>query len=163
MQSFVAKHTEQIIGTLSCFDRLIFKGYLPCSHPKGMEAFLAQRGILLKDFRTLALEQSAAVKEHARSLAEQAGRPFFFLQKRIRKEDRVRQLIRAEGLTQGLVCVFAVQETCASFKIAYGQGRPCLRKSYPRCLVLYFYYLDPVCGLGSSGFKCKLGRRWPGS
>lgn len=147
MQSFIAKHAEQITGVLSCFDRLIFKGYLPCSHPKGMEAFLAQRGILLKDFRAFALKQSATIKEHARALADQAGRPFIFLDKRIRKEDRVRQLIRAEGLTQGLVCVFAVQETCTSFKIAYGQGRPCLRKTYPRCLVLYFYYLDPQYGL----------------
>jgi len=68
VQSFIAKHADQIIGVLSCFDRLIFKGYLPFSHPKGMEAFLAQRGILLKNFRTLALEQSAAIKEHARTL-----------------------------------------------------------------------------------------------
>jgi len=147
VQSFVAKHADKITGVLSCFDRLIFKGYLPFSHPKGMEAFLGQQNILLKDFRTFALKHSAALKEHARTLAEQAGRPYLPLHKRIRKEDRARQMIRAEGLTEGLVCVFAVQESCASFRIAYGQGRPRLRTIYPRCLVLYFYYLDPVCGL----------------
>ena len=147
MQSFVAKHAEQITGVLSCFDRLIFKGYLPCSYAKGMEAFLAQRGILLKDFRDFARKHSEDIKKHAHALADQAGRPFISLPKRIRKEDRARQLIRQDRLTQGLVCVFSVQETCSSFKIAYGQGRPRLCKSYPRCLVLYFYYLDPVYGL----------------
>ena len=147
MQSFITKHAEKITGVLSCFDRLIFKGYLPFSHPKGMEAFLAQRGILLKDFRAFALEHSATIKAHGLAVAEQAGRPYIHLRKRIRKEDRVRQIIRAEGLTEGLVCVFGVQESCSSFKIAYGQGRPRLQTTYPRCLVLYFYYLDPECGL----------------
>jgi hypothetical protein len=147
MQSFLSKHADQITGVLSCFDRLIFKGYLPCSYPKGMEAFLAQQGILLKDFRTFALKHSADLKEHARHLADEAGRPFIPLKERLRKEDRVRQMIRQEGLTEGLVCVFSVQEMCSSFKIAYGQGRPRLHTTYPRCLVLYFYYLDPECGL----------------
>src|SRR4029077_5558446 len=104
MQSFVAKHADKITGVLSCFDRLIFKGYLPFSHPKGMEAFLSQQGILLKDFRSFALQQSAAIKAHALDLAAKAGRPYIFLRQRIRKEDRVRQMIAAERLTEGLVC-----------------------------------------------------------
>jgi hypothetical protein len=147
VQSFLAKHADKITGVLSCFDRLIFRGHLPFSHPKGMEGFLAQRGVLLKDFRAFALKHSAFIKAHALGLAAEAGRPYIFLRKRIRKEDRVRQIIRAEGLTEGLVCVFGVQESCSSFKIAYGEGRPQLRRTYPRCLVLYFYYLDPECGL----------------
>jgi hypothetical protein len=52
-----------------------------------------------------------------------------------------------DGITEGLICVFSVQESCSSFKIAYGEGRPRLRKSQPRCLVFYFYYLDPEFGL----------------
>ena len=78
---------------------------------------------------------------------EQAGRPVIYLQKRIRKEDRARRLAAKDGVTEGPICVFSTQETCLSFKIAYGKGRPRLRRSYPRCLVLYFYYLDPDFGL----------------
>jgi hypothetical protein len=147
VDAFLHKHADKITGVLSCFDRLIFKGYLPCSYPKGMEGFLQQQGILLKDFRAFALKQSALLKDHARRLAEDAGRPFIPLQHKIRKEEQARQLIRQHNLSDGLVCVFAVQEMCPSFKIAYGQGRPCLNRSYPRCLVLYFYYLDPEFGL----------------
>ena len=29
MDSFVRKHQKKINGTLSCFDRMIFRGYLP--------------------------------------------------------------------------------------------------------------------------------------
>ena len=96
MQSFITKHADKITGVLSCFDRLIFKGYLPFSHPKGMEAFLAQRGILLKDFRAFALEHSATIKAHGLAVAEQARRPYIHLRKSIRKEDRVRQIIYTE-------------------------------------------------------------------
>ena len=147
MQSFLQQHAEKITGILSCFDRLIFKGYLPFTYPRAMEAFLQQQQVLLKDFRAFALDQSQKLKEHAQALAAAAGRPYIYLEKRIRKEDEARRMAAKDGVTQGLVCVFAKLESCSSFKIAYGKGRPRLKKSYPRCLVLYFYYLDPEFGL----------------
>ncbi len=147
MESFLQQHAEKITGVLSCFDRLIFKGYLPFSYPRGMEGFLHQQEVLLKDFRAFALDQSQKLKDHAQALAEAAGRPLIYLEKRIRKEDEARRLAAKDGVTEGLVCVFSKLETCSSFKIAYGKGRPRLKKSYPRCLVFYFYYLDPEFGL----------------
>jgi len=147
VDTFLQKHADKITGVLSCFDRLIFKGYLPFTYPKGMENFLDQRGILRKDFPKIAKAHSQTLKEYAHQLADQAGRPFIPLQKRIRKEDRARQLARQDGITEGLVCIFSTQESCSSFKIASGHGRPRLKKSYPHCLVLYFYYLDPEFGL----------------
>ncbi len=147
VDSFVQRHAGKITGILSCFDRLIIKGYLPFSYPLSMEGFLGQRGLLLKDFPKLAKEQSTRLKEHARQLAEQAGRPVLPVPYKTRKEDRARQLATKDGITQGLVCVFTTQEACPSFKIAYGIGRPRLVKSRPRCVVFYFYYLDPEFGL----------------
>jgi hypothetical protein len=148
VQSFVQRHADKITGILSCFDRLIIKGYLPFSYPRGMEGFLDYHRILIKDFPKLAKEQSARVKEHAHHLAKQAGdRPVLPLARKTRKEDFARKLAQKDGITEGLICVFSVQESCSSFKIAYGQGRPCLRKSQPRCVVFYFYYLDPEFGL----------------
>lgn len=147
MESFVQQHAEKITGILSCFDRLILKGYLPFSYPLGMEGFLDRHHIRIKDFPRLAKEQSAALKEHARRLAEQAGRPVIPVPYKIRKEEHARRLAQKDGITEGLVCVFTTQEACPSFKIAYGIGRPRLVRSKPRCLVLYFYYLDPEFGL----------------
>jgi hypothetical protein len=147
VHSFVQKHQAKITGILSCFDRMILKGYLPFSYPLAMEGFLDHRHILIKDFPKLAKEQSAILKQHARQLAEQAGRPVIPVPYKIRKEDRARQLAHQDGIREGLVCIFTTQEACPSFKIAYGIGRPKLVKSRPRCLVLYFYYLDPEFGL----------------
>jgi hypothetical protein len=147
VDSFVQKHRDKITGILSCFDRMILKGYLPFTYPLAMEGFLARHNILIKDFPKLAKEQSTTLKEHARRLAEQAGRPFIPLPYKIRKEDHARRLAEKDGITEGLICVFTTQEACSSFKIAYGVGRPRLVRSKPRCLVLYFYYLDPEFGL----------------
>jgi hypothetical protein len=45
MRRFLAKHAATT-RTLSCFDRLLFKGHLPLGYPHAMEEFLSHRGIL---------------------------------------------------------------------------------------------------------------------
>lgn len=147
MDSFVQQHADKITGILSCFDRLILKGYLPFSYPASMEGFLGQRRLLIKDFPKLAKEQSARLKDHIQQMAEQAGRPLLSVPYKTRKEEYARQLAAQDGLTEGLVCIFQTQEACSSFKVAYGIGRPRLVKSRPRCRVFYLYYLDRDFGL----------------
>ena len=46
MRKFLAKHAAATTGTLSCFDRLLFKGHLPLGYPHAMEVFLTLRGVL---------------------------------------------------------------------------------------------------------------------
>jgi hypothetical protein len=147
VDSFVHQHADKITGILGCFDRLILKGYLPLGYPSGMEGFLYQQNVLIKDFPKLAKEQSSLLKEHARQLAARAGRPVLPVAYKVRKEDEARKLAQKDGITEGLVCIFTTQEACASFKIAYGVGRPRLVRSRPRCAVLYFYFLDREFGL----------------
>jgi hypothetical protein len=53
---FVRKHRDKIAGVLSCFDRLIFLGHLPLSYPAGLEGFLYQRQVLLKDLAEYATD-----------------------------------------------------------------------------------------------------------
>jgi hypothetical protein len=147
VDSFLHQHADKITGCLFCPDRLIFKGYLSISYPLGMEGFLADRGILLKDFKEFGPQQATRLKEHAQALAAQAGRTFCFLERKIRKEERARQIAEHQGITEGLVAVFSTMETCPTFRILYGQGRPYLKKDWRRCLVLYFYFIDPEFGL----------------
>jgi hypothetical protein len=147
VHSFVHKHADKITGSLFCPDRLIFKGYLPICYPQGMENFLDAHDILLKDFKTFGPRQAQRLKEHAERLAQQDGRTLEFLRTKIRKEDRARQIASQEGIRAGLVCVFSTLETCPSFRIVYGEGRPRLKKDYRRCLVLYFYFVDREFGL----------------
>lgn len=147
MKQFLTQFTDSIHCSLSCFDRLLFKGYLPISHPASMERWLASRGILLKDFKSFVTTQSDRLKAHAQQLAAKAGRPYQYLSRPIRKDDEARQIATRDGLTEGLICVFAILEQAQSFQLRYGEERPRLVSTQPRCLCLYFYYLDRDFGL----------------
>ena len=49
MQEFIARHRDRIDGTLSGFDRLVFRGTLrSIACPDGMQSYLPSNGILLK-------------------------------------------------------------------------------------------------------------------
>lgn len=60
MNDFIIKHQDKILGTISCFDRLLFNGPLPISYPEGMEGFLNRRVILFKDSKNFASTSSDA-------------------------------------------------------------------------------------------------------
>jgi hypothetical protein len=78
VQSFVHKHADKITGVLSCFDRLIFKGYLPISYPPGMENFPPDPDVLLKNVKTFGRAQAQRLQNQAQQLAKPAGRPFLY-------------------------------------------------------------------------------------
>jgi len=75
MDQFIAKHTDAIEGTLSCFDRLIFRGYLPFFSGYAMAAFLEAKHVHRWDLKRFVIEQAERLKGHARRMAEAAGRP----------------------------------------------------------------------------------------
>lgn len=148
MEQFIVKHQAKILGTISCFDRLLFKGYLPINRPESLEGFLMGQGVLLKDFKRFATECSQTLKEHAERVAARAKRPYQYLNYGVyNKEEQARALAERDNITQGLVCVFSIIEAGQSFKLKYGKGRPRLEFSKPRCLCLYFYYMDREFGL----------------
>ena len=39
MKEFTEKHADRITGVISCFDRILFKGYLPLGWSEAMEQF----------------------------------------------------------------------------------------------------------------------------
>ena len=53
MEQFLSKHRDEINGTLSMYDRIIFRGHLTALHrPDGFKRFLDKQSVLLKDFKT---------------------------------------------------------------------------------------------------------------
>lgn len=145
--AFVQKHAEKITGVLSCFDRVLFKGYLPIASAQRMHLFLGRQGLLLKEFKPFVLRQARRLKEHAEALCRQSGRPYRYVQQFTRKEDLVQRIVRDHPVQEGLVCVLAAVEGCGSFKLAYGRGCPRLLNARRKCLCLYFYFLDRKLGL----------------
>ena len=147
MKRFARQYSELISGMLSCFDRILFKGYLPIGWGDSMEGFLARQGLRIKDFGKFVQKQSRRIAEHAERLAKNSGRPYLYLNGPHRKEAIVQGLIQAEDLQQGLVCVMRAVEPCQSFKVVPGEGRPRLVRAQRKCLCFYFYFLDPKLGL----------------
>ena len=146
MKKFVEKHQRKITGTISTFDRIIFKGYLPFRFPEAVEHFLYRNGLLIKDFKAFAKKQSEQIKQHAIDYAKKQNRPYQYLNEKIRKEQLARQIAEDDGIDQGLICVFSVLEQNPSYSLRYGENRPHLIRCRPRCLTVYFYFMDRQLG-----------------
>jgi hypothetical protein len=144
---FLGKHAAKIAGVLSCFDRVIFRGYLPICHPRGVLGWLHQLGVAYTDFKNFAPKLAERLLQHAKDTAQAAGRPYRYLPKRESKEELARQIAARDGITEGLVCVFSCLETCRTFRLRYGQGRQELTSDLRRCTVVYYFFLDAEFGL----------------
>lgn len=148
MNDFVKKFAQLIIGTLSCFDRVIFKGHLPFGGDAHLNSFVDNvLGIRRKDFIPMLEKLSHKLVEHAKALAEAAGRPYEYHQGKFRKEAFIQNIIRRDGLSAGLVAVLCCQETCRTVKLRHAAGRPELVFAYRPQRVLYYYHIDPDFGL----------------
>ena len=147
VKKFLNQFNEKISGAISCFDRMLFKGYLPLGWPGAMERLLAREKLRIKDFKQFVMKQSERIKAHAEAVAARHDRPFLYLNGRIRKEELVRKLAEQDGITEGLVCVLRAVEPCQSFKMIPGEGRPRLVNAPRKCLCFYFYFIDREFGL----------------
>lgn len=150
MNEFIERHKNDVIGVLSGFDRMLFRGTLrSISYGDGLDRFLGAAGVKYKDFATFAEGLSQRLKEHAEAMAKAAGRPFEYLHSSSQsKEERARQIAGRDGIEQGLVCVLRCVEPCMSFGIRRNeQGRFRFVAQERKCLHLYFYYMDREFGL----------------
>jgi hypothetical protein len=63
MHEFIAKHQDKIAGTLSGFDRLVFRGHLrSIGTPQGMMSYLWTNQVFLKNFGDHAEKVTERVK-----------------------------------------------------------------------------------------------------
>ena len=144
---FLMKHANRISGVLSCFDRVIFRGYLPICHPRGVLGWLHQQGVDYFHFKDYAPRLAERLLQHAKDTARGTGRPYQYLAARQSKEELARGIATRDSVREGLVCVFSCLETCRTFRLRYGPGRPRLTPDLRRCTVLYYFWMDPDFGL----------------
>lgn len=149
-------HGTGVIGTLTTFDRMIFKGHLTGLFPDGAFArFLNTQGVLLKGYAGYVKAVSQRLKAHARAMAAEAGRPYLYAEHAMTKRsghskgDLAEEIIARDGLREGLVCVVSAVEPCSSFCVVGNREthRLEIRRRRRKCLFLYYYFLDPCFGL----------------
>jgi hypothetical protein len=147
LSRFVTKFTSLIVAVLSCFDRVIYKGYLPFTNGAALEGFVdCVLKIRRMDFMDFAREQSEVIVDHAKRLAQEAGAEYFPPKAFYRKDKLVDRILRERPIAEGLICVLCCMECCPSFKLVYGKGRPSLVSARRQQRVLYFYFLNPELG-----------------
>jgi len=132
MKEFAEKHRDRIVGAPECFDRILLKGHLPLPTGKSLESLLDSLGLLYKDFEAFVLKHSQYIKDHARQAAERSERPFEPIPPRVRKEDRAPEIAKRDGITQGLLCIYTAAESCSSFVLRAGKGKPRLHRARRR-------------------------------
>jgi hypothetical protein len=147
MQEFIAKHQEKIAGTLSGFDRLVFRGHLrSIGNPQGMMSYLWTNQVYLKNFGDHVEMVTKRLKEASLAEAKACGRPVEYLNSsQSDKETIARDILAHDKVRSGLVCVLSCLEPCLTFAI----HRNCLTKklelkrSPGKCLFLYHYQIHP--------------------
>jgi hypothetical protein len=147
MDLFVRKHEKKINGTLGCFDRMLFRGYLPIQSGWAMAQFLNQKQISFRRLKDFLVENAEKINKYAKAMAAKNGRPFQYLAVPTRKEDVARKMAEKEGIQRGLICVFSVLEPCRTFSFRFEKGRPFVQTARRKCLFIYFYFMDRQFGL----------------
>ena len=152
MKQFIQRFGDRLLGVLSGFDRLRFRGtLLLLSSEGGMREFLWHNDVLFKDFDDFVQPLTDRVRRAGERLAAQTptGRVHYLPSTRISKEDYVQELLRAHPRREGLVAVLSCVEPCQSFSITKDATRKKLRlhKGERLCLHHYFYIRHRELGL----------------
>ena len=73
MKEFVHKYEVRIHGVLSCFDRMLFRGYLPIMSGWSMAQFLKAHEIGSGALKPFLLANAERVKAHAQAIADKTS------------------------------------------------------------------------------------------
>ena len=155
MSDFEDIHASRLLGSLTMFDRMIFKGHLlRLYHPGGVQAFLWNQGVALTGFARWATKTTEELCLHARRSAEEAGRPYVYLKYGTTranghtKEDLARAIAERDGISEGLVCILRAMEACQSFKLRRNAETHKLDfvSTERKCVFHYWYFMDPEFG-----------------
>jgi hypothetical protein len=151
--SFEERHREQVVGSLSMFDRLIFKGYLSrLFRPGSLRAWLWSQGVPITGFGAFVKQATEAVVANAERVAADAGRPNIYVFGPATgggpsKDEMARRIAERDGITEGLVCVLRAVEPCTTFELrGHRSGEVQAVPTSGRCLHVYFYLIDPEFG-----------------
>lgn len=173
MKQFITKHERSIVGVLSGWDRIRFRGTIrTLAVTKLLASWLWDRQAMLKHFKPFALELTDSLKASIEGIAAAAGQTVKYLaSSALSKEDVVRELLRREGFKEGLVCVLSCVEPCRSYDIYKNRETKHidLVQRLRKCLHWYCYFLDSRLGLCHVRIQswlpfnvhiCVNGREW---
>ena len=108
MDEFTAKFADRIAGTVSGFDRLVFRGTLrKIAYPFGMQGYLWANQVPMTGFGAHVNEVSGRVKEAALRCVQEAGRTGTIpaIQQRQQRGNRAGDRSKGEHSRRTCVCL----------------------------------------------------------
>jgi len=174
MKSFIDRFSNLVKGTISGFDRIVFKGLvLPLMSTSQVMTFCRSRGILNKNYKEWIMDQTKSIINSADQYARiNCGRPVIPIPTwRIRKEKLAHEQQQKERISTGLIGVWSCLETGSSYRAVYcaEAGFPQLKHYQVQCKHLYFYFDDSEYGFMNIRLQtwfpyhiqiCLNGREW---
>ena len=169
MKQFIARFEDQIQGTLSGFDRIVFRGTLRrLTHSQGMKMYLIQNGILCKQYQDHVKRISQELKEASLNPFRQQHLPIRHIyDPRTDKEELARAVASERGIAQGNVCALTAMELSPTFQ----HEKTTMAVRWRPNLVIYHYQIDPQFGWCHARIQtwfpfyihvCINGREWLG-
>lgn len=152
MKPLTERYQADLLGVLSCYDRMIITGTLPgACYAGGMTSFLYSRHIKIFDYaKVFADPWRERIRQCAHELADKHGVAIEHVNKpHIRKEDLVAKIIGRRGKHPGLVHILSAMEACSAYKPWHDKNshKTFLRPTFGKCLHYYFYFIDEEVGL----------------
>ena len=159
MQTFIQRWGKNILGVLSGWDRVRFRGTKRfLANTRGMTNYLWQIGVLLKDFGRYAEQLTGQLREATIALCQDQGRPLQYLSSgQEDKEACVLAIARRDQVRQGLIGVLSCVEPCWSYEVYRNRNTQQieLRGGWRKCLHYSTTFLTrrlvcvtPVCKPG---------------
>ena len=151
MDSFIQVHQPAVMGALSGFDRLRFRGTLRLlANASGLGKLLAFLGILLKDFGAFVEDVGNQLAQATQERAKECGGKVVYISKpSANKEQIALEIAQRRQVSSGLVCILSCVELCNSFYLYRNKETRMLevRPARRKCLHYYHYYLHETLGL----------------
>jgi len=148
MRSFLLRFKAVVLGVLSGFDRLVFKGRLPQLYsPEGMNCYAAANHVRRLDFKKHAKDVTRQVL--AASLMQEAkrtGRYQYLPSSQTSKEEVARAIWKQHPTNEGLVALLHCVEPCWTFDTKSVGGRLTIQGEFGKGAALYHYYVHPLFG-----------------
>lgn len=173
MKNFTEMYAKSIVGAISGWDRIRFRGTIRwLANTAGINSYLSTRGILLKDFGRWAESITAKVRSLCATQADALGIPMIYLPSAsIDKEAYARRIMAERKVETGPVCMFSTVEPCSSALLKGNRETKMLelRMAPRKCVWIYQYWNDERLGFGHSRLQtwlplgatiCLNGRHW---
>jgi hypothetical protein len=148
MKTFLRRFAAVVLGVLSGFDRVVFKGRLPQLYsPQGMNCYASANHVRLLDFKAHAKEVTRQVLAASLVESAKAAERFQYLGSgRASKDEAARAILQRQPVAEGLAAVLQCVEPCWTFDTKSVGGRLTIRGEPGKCSALYHYWQHPRFG-----------------